>query len=132
MIGESHVKGDLAELRVASELMAKGYKIAIPFGQNWRYDLIVERDEILERVQVKYTESKDGVILVKARSRNGKQDYIYQPEDFEWLIVYDKSTDCCYYLPSSMMGRREISLRLEPTKNGQTKGINWAKDYLSF
>ena len=50
-------KGDLAELMVATDLVRKGYKIAIPYGEDWDFDLIVCRDERLERVQVKYTQS---------------------------------------------------------------------------
>ena len=37
-------KGDLAELKVAAGLVARGYKIALPYGEDWDYDLIVCRD----------------------------------------------------------------------------------------
>jgi hypothetical protein len=51
-------KGDLAELKVATDLIARGYKIALPYGEDWDCDLIVCRDtQGLERVQVKYAES---------------------------------------------------------------------------
>jgi hypothetical protein len=32
-------KGDLAELMVAADLMRRGYKIALPYGEDWDYDL---------------------------------------------------------------------------------------------
>jgi PD-(D/E)XK nuclease superfamily protein len=45
-------KGDLAELKVAADLRARGYKIAIPYGEDWDFDLIVcRREGALERVQ---------------------------------------------------------------------------------
>ena len=47
-------KGDVAELMVAADLVNKGYKIAIPYGEDCDFDLIVIREERLERVQVKY------------------------------------------------------------------------------
>jgi hypothetical protein len=34
-------KGDLAELKVAADLRARGYKIAFPYGEDWDFDLIV-------------------------------------------------------------------------------------------
>jgi hypothetical protein len=38
--------------------------------------------------------------------------------------------DECYFLPiEQFLGRRNIQLRLGPTKNNQAHGINWAKDY---
>src|SRR4051794_34777443 len=47
-------KADLAELMVAADLRRRGYRIAIPFGEDCDYDLVVERHSRLERVQVKY------------------------------------------------------------------------------
>jgi hypothetical protein len=28
-------KGDLAELKVATDLISRGYKIALPYGEDW-------------------------------------------------------------------------------------------------
>jgi hypothetical protein len=44
-------KGDLAELKVAADLVERGYRIAIPFGEDSDFDLIICRDDGLERVQ---------------------------------------------------------------------------------
>jgi hypothetical protein len=44
-------------MMVAADLMRRGHKIAFPYGEDWDYDLIVCRDETLERVQVKYSRS---------------------------------------------------------------------------
>ena len=35
----------------------------------------------------------------------------------------------CYLVPYSVCGKRTQRLRLIPTKNGQVKGITFAKDY---
>ena len=35
----------------------------------------------------------------------------------------------CYLVPHEVCGKRQQRLRLIPTKNGQTKGITFAKDY---
>ena len=37
----------------------------------------------------------------------------------------------CYLIPVSECGRTEKNLRLVPTKNGQVKGISFAKDYIA-
>jgi hypothetical protein len=56
-------KGDLAELKVAGDLRARGYRIAFPYGEDWDYDLILCRqDGWLERVQVKHSCSDGRVI----------------------------------------------------------------------
>ena len=132
-------KGDLAELMVAADLVRKGYKIAIPYGEDSDFDLIVIRDERLERVQVKYTESDRSVIAVRCRSHsltNGKvkQTKRYTSETIEWLAVYDRTTDRCYYLPSSMLGagRDIIHLRLTPALNNQRRLIHFAEEFLTL
>ena len=47
-------KGDLAELKVACDLRRRGYLVLIPFGEAAPYDLVIDRNGNLERVQVKY------------------------------------------------------------------------------
>ena len=130
-------KGDLAELKVAGDLVSKGYGVAIPFGEDCDYDLIVERDGKLERVQVKYARSKDGVIPVRCGSHsltNGKVRHTkrYTLATVDWIAVYEPTEAHCYYVPSNELGpdgRREISLRLSPTRNSQRIGIRDARDY---
>ena len=132
-------KGDTAEMMVAADLVKRGYRIAFPYGEDNDYDLIVERDGKLERVQVKYAESRDGIVAVRTRSHsltNGRvrQTKRYTAKTIEWLAVYDRVTDRCYYVPATELGdgRSLMHLRLGPALNGQRLGINWASDYLGI
>jgi hypothetical protein len=129
-------KGDLAELMVATDLLRRGYKIALPYGEDWDYDLILCRDERLERVQVKYTESDRKVITVRCRSHsltNGKirATKHYTAHTVDWIAVYDRTSDRCYYVPSAELGsgRTTLSLRVASTLNNQRIGIRPATDY---
>lgn len=119
-------KGDLAELKVAAHLAELGYRIAFPFGEDWNYDLILIRGEKFERVQVKHATSDGHVIPVRCSSSsltNGKVRRIkrYTAEMVDWIAVYDSTTALCVYVPASMLGqgRRQVSIRLTPTMNGQ-------------
>ena len=38
-------KGDLAELKVAADVRARGYRIAVPYDEDWDYDLILCRPD---------------------------------------------------------------------------------------
>jgi hypothetical protein len=51
----------------------------------------------------------------------------------DWIAVYDRTSDRCYYCPSTELGagRSELSLRLTPARNGQRLGIRDASDYLN-
>jgi PD-(D/E)XK nuclease superfamily protein len=132
------MKGDLAELKVATDLIERGYKIAIPYGEDSDFDLIFSRgDAGLERVQVKYTKSNGEFILIRCRSHaltNGKikRTKHYTAATIDWLAVYDRTTDRCYYLPATELGegRTELVLRLTPPKNNQRARIRYAVDYM--
>ena len=130
------MKGDLAELMVATDLLRRGYKIAFPYGEDWDYDLIVDRKGTLEKVQVKYTESDGVVVTVRCRSHsltNGKvkQTKRYTAAMIDWLAVYDAGTERCFYIPADELGagRNLLHLRLRPTRNHQRVGVRFAEDY---
>jgi len=130
-------RGDLAELMIACDLLRRGYKLAFPYGEDSDYDLVMEREGKLERVQVKQTESNGAVITVKCCSHsltNGRvrETKRYTAATIDWLAAYDRTTDRCYYIPASELGdgRRELLLRVAPAKNNQRARIRLAEDYL--
>lgn len=127
-------KGDLAEIMVIADLVSRGYKVAIPYGEDWRYDLIVDTHEGLQRVQCKYTKSNGAAIKVPARSVNNWSEIKYTSDMIDWIAVFDAGTDSVYYIPSSELGEgmAAVTLRLKPAKNGQTTGVRLAKDYTDF
>src|SRR4051812_749121 len=113
---------------IAADLLRRGYKIAIPYGEDWDYDLILCRDEKLERVQCKHTRSNGGVVVVKCRSHsltNGRVRATkhYTAATIDWLAVYDATTERCYYVPATQLGSgmAEMRLRLVPTRNNQRR-----------
>ena len=129
-------KGDLAELKVACDLVERGYQVAFPYGEDCDFDLVLLRNGTLERVQVKYSASKDGVIQVKCRSHsltNGKirRTKHYTAENIDWLAIYDRTTDRCFYVNADELGAGMswIHLRLSPTRNSQSVGIRNAEHY---
>ena len=129
-------KGDLAELMIAADLLRRGYKVALPYGEDWDYDLILRRGDALERVQVKHARSDGCVVPVRCRSfslTNGKvrETKKYTAATVDWIAVYDATTQDCFYVPAEELGdgRSILSLRLVPTLSGRREGIRWASDY---
>jgi PD-(D/E)XK endonuclease len=57
----------------------------------------------------------------------------YSAAMVDWIAAYDVTTDCCYYVPSWILGpegRSQLMLRLTPSRNGQLLRIRRAEDYL--
>jgi hypothetical protein len=131
-------KGDLAELKVAADLIDRGCRLSIPFGEDCDYDLIADYEGRLHRVQVKYTRSDGFIVQVRCRSQsltNGKVRTTkrYTPRTVDWIATYDSTTERCYYCPSRELGesgRSVLTLRLRPARNGQLSGIRIAEDYV--
>ena len=129
-------KGDLAELKVATDLIERGYRVAIPYGEDHDFDLILCRGDKLERIQVKHACSDGEVIPVKCYSHsltNGRirQTKRYTIATIDWLAVYDATTDGCFYIPAEELGtgRNVLHLRLTDAKNCQRRGIRFAVAY---
>jgi PD-(D/E)XK endonuclease len=122
---------------VAGDLLRRGHKIAIPYGEDCDFDLVLMRGAHLERVQVKYVESDGAVVPVRCRSHsltNGRirRTKQYTEATIDLLAVYDVTSERCYYVPATELGagRSILHLRLAPAKNGQQIGTRPAQDYL--
>jgi hypothetical protein len=133
-------KGDLAELKVAADLRARGYRIAVPYGEDWDFDLILcRRDDKLERVQVKYARSDGCVIEVQACSHsltNGKvrATKYYTASMIDWLAVWEPVLDRCFYVPAAELGAgmNRLTLRISSSRNNQVRGIRPAERYTAI
>ena len=135
-MAERKRRGELAEMKVAADLVGRGFRVAFPFGEDWDVDLIVCRGTALERVQVKHVASDGLTIVVRCYSQsltNGRVIAVhrYTSETIDWLAVYDTTTDRCFYIPAAELGggRSRIHLRLVPPSYDRQKDVRLADDY---
>ena len=89
---------------VAGDLVERGYKMAIPFGEDSDVDLVCwNPDGRLERVQVKYTGSDGARVSVGANSNSLTKGRVrrikrYTDATIDWLAVFDATTGRFYYI----------------------------------
>jgi len=123
--------GDISEARVLAALVEAGYLVSRPFGENQRYDLIIDDGRRLYRVQVKTGRLRGAVIAYSCSSshahRNGKQRPYFG--EIDYLAVYCPQTKKVYLLPEQEFVATMAHLRLSPTRNNMTKGIRWASRF---
>jgi PD-(D/E)XK endonuclease len=50
--------------------------------------------------------------------------------DVDFFGVYCPGTEEVYLVPIGDVPERAASLRVEPPRNGQTRNVRWAKDYV--
>ena len=125
--------GELSELIVATALARAGYLISLPIGENSRYDMIIDKDGELSRVQVKTGRVRNGAILFNTYSshyhRNDGACKSYTDQiDFFGVCCHELKS--VYLIPIADTAPRSGSLRVRPTKNGQHSQVRWAQPYL--
>ena len=111
-----------------------GVEVYRPMIEDGRYDLIFGFPRQLVRVQCKWAPLRGNVIVVRCySSRRGREGLLkrrYEPGEVDAFAAYCPANDVCYFLPYELFaGRSDISLRLTPTRNNQSLGVNWAKDF---
>lgn len=127
---ETKQKGLVTELQCITYLYQLGHQVSIPYGENSRYDFIVDLDGQLLRVQCKSCVEDEGTITFRCASTRGNtQGTIrrkYTKEEIDYFCTFYNGQ--CYMIPVEECSI-EKKLRFIPPKNGQVKGISFAKDY---
>lgn len=129
----SKQKGNLTELQCLTSFYENGCHVSIPFGENSRYDMIVDVGGKLIRVQVKTSslkKTKSRAIEFSCRSshvnRSGVKNVKYTKEEIDYFATYRSGK--CYLIPINECSVAK-TLRLEPYEDGRIKGISFASDY---
>lgn len=129
----SKQKGNLTELQCLTAFYEQGCHVSLPYGENSRYDMIVDVNGKLLRVQVKTSSLKkedENAIEFSCRStRVNSQGVVsnrYTSNEIDYFATFWKGV--CYLIPITECSVSK-TLRFAPPKSGQIKGISFAKDY---
>ncbi len=124
----------MAEAAVATAAMELGLTVLRPLSEGRRYDVVIDCEPILLRVQCKLARRHLGVLVVALQTNRCTPDgYLstsYSAAEVHAIAAYDPENRRCFLIPiREAAGRRAIHLRLDPTKNNQAQGVKWARDY---
>lgn len=128
----SHFIGEITEQQVTLEFLKQGILISKPLVQSSRYDFIADIKNKLYKIQVKTGRFKEESYLEFATSTShtntkGTINISYSEDDVDFFATMYNGQ--CYLIPYRLCGKRAQRLRFVPAKNGQTKGILFAKDF---
>ena len=129
----SHFKGEITEQQVAIEFLKLGLQVCKPLVQSSKYDFVVDIENKLYKIQVKTSTPKEENSYIEFATSTshtntrGTLNLTYSENDVDFFFFFYNNE--CYLIPFSHCGKRAQRLRLVPTKNGQTTGIKFAKDY---
>lgn len=126
--------GDIGESVAIMKFIKNEFTVSKPLSNNSRYDLIVERNNILYKVQVKTTQNiKDEVkmdfALKTTNYSKGKwKSTGYTSNEIDLFFLYCIENDWCGLYIVNEDIPKNITVRLKPPKNNQIKGVNLAEN----
>lgn len=125
--------GRLTEAKALAHFTSLGYVVSLPFGGQARYDLIIDVNGKLIRVQVKTGQYKEGCIVFYTCSSHYLQGShvhtTYSKDDIDYFLT--EWDDQFYLVPVEECGKVK-RLRIDiPKTKANTSNINWAKDYIA-
>jgi len=127
--------GDKTTLAIMLALRAHGFAVLVPFGENTRYDLVIDDRERLLKVQCKTGRLRRGAVLWSMCSNYGhhanpravRRDYA---GEVDYFGVYCPETGGVYLIPMEDLAIHTLgSLRVEPPANNQRRRIRYAARY---
>jgi PD-(D/E)XK endonuclease len=127
-------RGAVAEAAIRFAAFELGLVVLMPAAEGGRYDLVIDLEPRLLRVQCKLAQRRAGVLSVGvSTSRYTPQGYVrtsYSAEEIDAIGAYSPELRKCFLIPiEEMSNRRSMHLRLDPSKNNQAERIKWARDY---
>src|SRR5258708_8879001 len=96
-------KGDMALGRAINYFLTNSYEVCLPIGDKRDYDLVIEKDGLLSRVQVKYggVYNEPSKCPVGARVNGGHQSFHYPQKNkahaFPLFFVYNSQGETNFF-----------------------------------
>ena len=137
VIDTKHI-GNVTELQCITRFYELGYTVSIPYGDSSKYDMILEYQRNLYRLQCKHAKEffgTDGALsYIKIRTSwqsgytKNSQTHTnkYSKDDIDYFVTHYQGVN--YLIPVEECSTEKI-LRILPPKNGQIKGISFLKNY---
>jgi len=102
---DTKLKSDIAESAVTTELLSRGFNVLKPVGDRLAYDLAIDSDGCLLRIQVKaawHSQAKDMYIVDTRRTKTNRRRMKrekYTSADFDFAILYVPEKKIFYIMP---------------------------------
>lgn len=112
--------GNIAVVRGMSYFASKGYVILLPMADFSKYDFVVEKNGIFERIDGKY--SNNGAVSLRSRGHYGgtyrSKKFNNKQTDYIWITRNNKNIITDYLIPSrNLKIKTQISLIVKKGKS---------------
>ena len=113
---DTKLKADIAESSAITALLKRGFNVLKPVGDRLPYDLAVDIDGKLIKLQVKSAWSRNDVYIVDSRRTKTNRHLMlrqrYSNKDFDFALLYIEDLDLFFIMPVNVFNsyKSEITL----------------------
>ncbi len=124
---DTKLKADVAEFAVTAELLRRGFRVLKPTGDRLPYDLALDHNGKLIRIQVKsawYSPKTDSFSVDSRRTKTNRRRMLrarYDANDFDFAVLYIDSLRVFYVVPVSFFAAYSSTITLIETRKRQRK-----------
>jgi hypothetical protein len=124
---DTKLKADIAESAVITELLKRSFRVLRPVGDRLPYDLALDLDGKLLRVQVKcawFDDSAKSYSVDVRRTKTNRRHMLrerYDEGDFDFAIIYLVDLHVFYVMPISVFSSYESTIAFIETEKRQRK-----------
>ncbi len=124
---DTKLKADIAESAVVTELLKRGFRVLRPVGDRLPYDLGIDLEGRVLRVQVKsaWFNAKAKYYLVDVRrTKTNRKRMVrerYGPADFDLAIIYLSNLNVFYIIPQNVFSGFGSTLTFVEAEKRQRK-----------
>ena len=106
-------RGEWAEIRFLARAAEQRFRVSKPWGNTAPYDLMVEREGLTYRVQVKSTTARVTKGAYACRMPSGKR-LTHILEEIDFVAAYVIPLDLWYIIPAGVVAKRKGAISLAP------------------
>jgi hypothetical protein len=122
---DTKLKADIAEAAVVTALLKRGFKVLKPIGDRLPYDLALDVNGKLLKIQVKSAWYYDGSYTVDSRrTKTNRRRMLrsrYEDKDFDFAILYIDRLNTFYVMPISVFSAYKSGISLVESEKRQRK-----------
>lgn len=124
---DTKIKADVAESAVTTELLKRGFRVLKPVGDRLPYDLALDCNGRLLRIQVKhawYDQNGDCYIVDARQTKTNRRVMLrkrYNTQDFDFAILYVDDRNVFYVLPVDVFTSYGSTISLVENRKRQRK-----------
>ena len=102
---DTKLKGDIAEQAVILYALKRGWGVAKPIGDRMPYDLVLDINGTLIKLQVKsawFDQQKQNFVVDTRRTQTNRRRMVrstYSGNDFDFAVIYIEELDVFYIMP---------------------------------